>query len=75
MGIIGKVTSQHEETIGMIQARRWAEYLPWILGAIVCSLLGWRMTVLFAALTLVIRVEAKRVRAASWLSVITRCGW
>jgi hypothetical protein len=55
-----------QETIGMIRARRWADWVPAVLTGAIIGAVGWRAGLVFAAVAVTIRLEVNRTLATIW---------
>ena len=55
-----------EDTVGMIRARRWADWVPAALFGIILSAVSWQAALVFLAVVITIRLETNRVLATIW---------
>lgn len=55
-----------QDTIGMIRARRWANWVPPLLAGAIAGAEGWRAGLVVLAVVITIRLEVNRILAAHW---------
>jgi hypothetical protein len=60
------VDDSPQPTIGMIRARRWADWVPAVLTGVIIAALGWKAGLIFAAVAVTIRLEVNRALATIW---------